>query len=270
MDFLKKHYEKILLGVVLIGLAGAVVAMLFVISSEQQRLQDMAQQVLHPNVKPLTNLDMTIAGQALKRAATPASVDLGPPNRLFNPMAWQKASDSRLIPRDKVGPGLLVVSNLQPLYLILSLDKVTTSPVSTNYIIGIERQAALTAGQRAKKQTLCTMDPPSKNDVFSMVEIKGRPDDPSAVIVQLKDSGEKVSIPGGTNEVYKRIDGYMADLRYPPENKSWLTRRVNSQPPLSFNAEEYNIVAINQNEVVLAAKSNGKKWTVKGPPAAGS
>jgi hypothetical protein len=270
MDFLKKHYEKILLGVVLIGLAAAVVAMLFVISGEQQRLQELAQQVLHPNVKPLTNIDMTIAEQALKRAAAPASVDLGPPNRLFNPMAWQKANDGRLLPREKVGPGLLVVSNLQPLYLVLSLDKVTTSPVSTNYIIGIERQAAATAGQRAKKQTLCTMDPPSKNDVFSMVEVKGRPDDPSAVIVQLKDSGEKVSIPGGTNQVYKRIDGYMADLRYGPENKSWLTRRVNSQPPLSFNGEEYNIVAINQNEVVLAAKSNGKKWTVKAPPAAGS
>ena len=119
MDFLKKHYEKILLGVVLVGLAGAVVSMLFVISGEQQRLQDMANSVLHPNVRPLTNLDMTIAEQALKRAATPVSVDLGPPNRLFNPMAWQKSSDGRLLPREKVGPGLLVVSNVQPLYLIL-------------------------------------------------------------------------------------------------------------------------------------------------------
>lgn len=267
MEFLKKHYEKILLGVVLVGLAAAVVAMLFLISGEQQRLQEMANSVLHPNVKPLTNLDMTIADQALKRAAAPVAVDLGPPNRLFNPMAWQKASDGRLLPREKVGPGLLVVSNVQPLYLILSLDKVTTSPVSTNYIVGIERQAAPTAGQRAKKQTLCTMDPPSKNDVFSMLEVKGRPDEPSAVIVQLKDTGEKVTIPGGTNEVYKRIDGYLADLRYPPENnKSWPARRVNSQPPLEFNGEYYNIVAINQNEVVLAAKSNGKKWTIKAAP----
>jgi len=32
---------------------------------------------------------------------------------------------------------------------------------------------------------------------------------------------------------------------------------------LFFNNEEYTIVAINQNEVVLSAKSNGKKWTIR-------
>ena len=189
------------------------------------------------------------------------------------PLAWEKATDGRLILRERVGPGLLIVSNLQPLYLILSLDRVTTSTVSTNYIIGIEKQAAPTPGQRSKRQTLCSMDPPSKNDTFSMVEVKGRPDDPSGIVVQLKDTGEKVTIPGGTNEVYKRIDGYLADLRYPPENnKFWPARRVNSLPLLSFNGEEYNIVAINKDEVVLAAKSNGKKWTIKAvaPAEAGS
>ena len=60
---------------------------------------------------------------------------------------------------------------------------------------------------------------------------------------------------------YKRIDGYTADLKYPPENKTWTGRRVGS-PQLTFNGEEYNIVAITQNEVVLSAKSNQKKWTI--------
>jgi hypothetical protein len=270
MDFLKKHYEKILLGVVLVGLAAAVVAMLFVISAEQQRLAEISNSVLHPNVKPLTNLDITIAEQALKRAAAPSSVDFGPPNRLFNPLAWQKASDGRLIPREKVGPGLLIVSNIQPLYLILTLDKINTSPVSTNYIIGIERQAAPTVGQRSKTQKLCGMDPPTKNEIFTMVAVNGRPDDPTGIVVQLKDSGERAVIPAATNG-FHRVDGYTADLRYPPENnKSWLGRRANSQPLLGFNGEEYNIATINQNEVVLAAKSNGKKWTIRAAPAPGS
>jgi hypothetical protein len=263
MDFLKKNYEKILLGVVLVGLAVAVVCMIFLVSNEQQRLTEIVNTVTHPNVKVLTNVDMTIAEQALKRAASPATVDFGPPNRLFNPMAWQKTSDGRIIPREKVGPGLLIVSNIQPLYLILTLDKVTTSQVSTNYIIGIERQAAATPGQRAKKQSLCTLDPPTKTEVFTMVAVDGHPDDPTNVVVQLKDSGERVNIPQGTNG-FRRIDGYTADLRYPPENnKFWSNRRVNSQPPLAFNGEEYNIVGINQNEVVLAAKSNLKKTTIK-------
>jgi len=35
MDFIKKHYEKILLGVVLLGLAVAVVALPFYITSQR-------------------------------------------------------------------------------------------------------------------------------------------------------------------------------------------------------------------------------------------
>jgi hypothetical protein len=60
----------------------------------------------------------------------------------------------------------------------------------------------------------------------------------------------------------------MADLHYAPENKHWTARRVGA--PLQFNGEDYNIVAINQNEVVLSAKSNGKKWTIKNTASAGT
>jgi hypothetical protein len=53
----------------------------------------------------------------------------------------------------------------------------------------------------------------------------------------------------------------MADLKYAPENKTWSDQRVGDS--LGFNGEEYKIVAINENEVVLSAQSNSKKWTVK-------
>ena len=60
---------------------------------------------------------------------------------------------------------------------------------------------------------------------------------------------------------FRRIEGYMVDLKYAPESKTWAARRVGAQ--LNFNGEEYNIVAITENEVVLSAKSNSKKWTIK-------
>jgi hypothetical protein len=59
---------------------------------------------------------------------------------------------------------------------------------------------------------------------------------------------------------FRRVDGYMADLKYDPESKKWLNQRVGSS--LKFGDDEYNIVAINQNEVVLSAKSNQKKTTL--------
>lgn len=264
MDFLKKHYEKLLLGIVLLGLLVAVGFMLVVVSSEKSKLAELTTSVLHPRVKPLTNLDLTIADAALKQVATPAVIDLGPPNRLFNPMPWQKAD--RLIPATKVGPNAIKIANIRPLFLKLTLDKVEPSDTGYKYLIGIEKQAAPTAGQRNKREAYCKLNDKDNDKTFQLVEVKGKPEDPSAIGLQLLDSGEKVTIAQGADGKYDpftRVDGYMADLRYDLERKNWADRRVNSQPPISCNGEEYNIVAINQNEVVLSARSNGKKWTLK-------
>ena len=256
MDFLKKHYEKALLGLVLLGLAVAVVFLLFKVGNDKQALEDKSGQLLTPKVPPLTNLDMSVPEQALKRLATPAVFDFGAPNRLLNPMPWQQTPDKRLIRSDKVGPTALVVTNITPLYLRLTLDSVTVSDSGPRYFIGIEKQAI-----KSKKQAYCTLNPPSKNDTFTMLEVKGKADDPAQVkvVVQLNDTGERAVI--STNQPFQRVEAYTADLRYPPENKPpWLARRIGAT--LAFNGEEYKIVAINQNEVVLAAP-NQKKWTIK-------
>lgn len=262
MEFLKKNYEKILLGVVLVGLAAAVVFMLFYTSSEQQRLTELTTSVLNPKVKPLTNLDLSLPEAALKRMATPAVIDLGPPNRLFNPMPWQKGE--RPIPATKVGPNAILVTNIEPLYLKLTLDKVEPSDSGIKYLIGIEKQAAPTQTQRAKREAYCKLN--DKNDTFQLIEVKGKPEDPNQIVMVLNDTGERAVITRGADgkyEPFSRVDGYTADLRYDLERKHWDNRRVNSLPWISCNGEEYNIVAINQHEVVLAAKSNGKKWTLK-------
>jgi len=258
MDFIKKHYEKVLLGVVLVGLAAAVVFLQFLVSSEQAKLTDLTTTVLNPKVKPLTNLDLTIIDAALKRAAAPATIDLGPPNRLFNPMPWQKSVDGRLIPSQKVGPTAVTVTNISPLYLRLTLDSVTPSDSGPKYVIGIEKQAAPNAAQRTKKQAYSSLNPPTKNETFTMVEVKGKPEDPTQIIVQLNDTTERAVIT--KDKPFTRVDGYMADLRYDPEKKSWPDKRMGAVLP--FNGEDYKIVAINSSEVVLSAP-NQKKWTIK-------
>src|SRR5258707_8280559 len=139
MDFIKKHYKKVMLGVVLVGMAVGLGVLPFFISSEKAKLQDMKTSVLKPKVKPLTNLDLTVSENALKRLASPAVIDFGPPNRLFNPMPWQKAADGHLILRDSVGPNRIVVTNIVALNLVLTLDSVNTSGPAPQYVIGIEK-----------------------------------------------------------------------------------------------------------------------------------
>jgi len=67
------------------------------------------------------------------------------------------------------------------------------------------------------------------------------------VVLELNDTGQRVEV--ARDQPFRRIDGYMVDLKYAPENKTWTARRVGASP--AFNGEEYNIVAITENEVVI-------------------
>jgi hypothetical protein len=261
MDFLKKHYEKVLLGVVLIGLALAAAFLPMKIASERQKLEDLRANKTNPKVKPLTNLDLTLPDATLKRALVPPTVDLSAPNKLFNPMPWQKRPDNTLIPGTKVGAAAVTVTRLSPLYLKLSLDNVTVSDTGARYVIGVEREAAINPAQRPKRQTYASLN--TKTEVFALREVKGPAENPSQVILELNDTGERVTIT--REQPFRRVDGYMADLRYDPEKKNWTNRRIGMT--ITFNGEDYNIVAINQNEVVLSARSNQKKWTIKSSAA---
>ncbi len=262
MDFLKKHYEKVLLGVVLIGLAAAVGSLFFKIASEKQKLEELRTSLIHPRVKPLTNLDLSMPESSLKRMAMPALLDLSTTNKLFHPMPWQQTRDNRLIRSDKAGPTAATVTNISPLYLRLSLDAVTLAADGTpKYGIGVQKEAAAIATKRSKTQTY--MKRGDKNDTFMLTEANGPPENPTNIVLELNESGEKVVI--SKEQPYKRVDGYTADVRYDPEKQNWPNSRVGR--PLHFNNEDYKIVAIGQNEVVISAKSNDKKWTIKLNPS---
>jgi hypothetical protein len=260
MDFLKKNYEKVLLGVVLLGLAVAVAFLPFKVASEKQTLEDMRSRLTHLKVKPLTNLDLTLPDTVLKRAATPAMIDFSAPNKLFNPMPWQKAVDGRLIKVDatNIGPYAVTITKMVPLYLKLTLNDVTTMESGVGCKIGIDNEAAPNLRDR-KKEKYCKLG--DKNETFVVRDIKVAPDSPTnaTLVLELNDTAQRVTLT--RDQPFRRIDGYVVDLKYAPEAKTWTNRRVGSS--LSFNGEDYNIVAITENEVVLSAKSNQKKWTIK-------
>jgi hypothetical protein len=263
MEFLKKHYEKIILGVVLVGLLVALGFLPIKISSERQTIEARASALIHPHVQQLSNLDLTIPDTALKRMAEPVLVNFGDPNKVFNPMPWQQTADKRLIPGSKVGPSAVTLTNLTPLYTIVTLDDVSTSADgSLKYKIGVERQAASAAKDRSKKQFYCKVN--EKNEIFTLADVKGKADDPdqAQAIIVLNDTGERAQVTRA--QAFKRPDGYMVTLNYDPEHRTWVNRRVGAT--FMFNFEEYKIVAINQNEVVLSATSNQKKWTIKYNP----
>jgi hypothetical protein len=264
MDFIKKHYEKVLLGVVLIGLAVAVVFLMIKIPSEQKELEDKRTSLLPARVTPLSNLDLTISEVALKRVATPAIVDFGPPNKLFNPMKWQRAVNQQLIRVDtgSVGPQAVQITKLTPLYLILNLSSVSTNDAGVaRYRVTVEKQAAGNVRDRGRTEKYGGIG--DKNETFKFEAANGPVDNPVNLILNLNDTGEKATLT--RDAPFKRVDGYLADLKYPPENKTWAGRRV-GPPPIILNGEDYKIIAINKDEVILSSPSE-KKYVIKYNPA---
>ena len=75
----------------------------------------------------------------------------------------------------------------------------------------------------------------------------------------MNETGERVSVAPG--KPFKRVDGYEADLKYPPEgNKVWMRQRMNAN--LNFGGGQYNIVVITQTNVILSSKQNEKRTTI--------
>lgn len=94
-----------------------------------------------------------------------------------------------------------------------------------------------------------------------MREAKAPPDDPTnvTVVLELKDTGQRVKV--SKDHPFQRLDGYVADLRYEPEHRHWLNRRVGSV--LALRGDEYHVVAITTNEVILLTRSDQKMWKVE-------
>ena len=100
-----------------------------------------------------------------------------------------------------------------------------------------------------------------KERAFIITEVSGSPADPGMLklTVQLLDTGERAML--SKEKPLRRVDGYSADLKYDLEkHRTWTGQRVNAN--LKFAGDDYIIVAIDQNSVILSARSNQKKTTL--------
>ena len=261
MDFLKKHYEKILLTVALLGSVGLLVAMPFFIQADQKDADEHKNVFFHGKVAPLPDLDMGLQNQLSQRLNGSFNLDLETTNKLFNPLEWQKTLDGRLIKRENIGSKALTIVKINPLYLILKLDKVETNEPVARYLIGVQHQAS-TKPALQKPQHRGVSPGEKANDTFQLLSVTGAPENPDQLILKLVDSNETITLT--PDKPYQRVDGYSVDLRYDPERKSFPARRVGAS--ITFAGEEYNIVAISEDEVILSAQSNQKRTKLRYAP----
>ena len=266
MEFVKKNYEKVLLGLVLFGLVVAVAFLPFLVANEKQAQEDRRNKIFSQKVPPLAAPDLSGVVNLLKRAATPLTLDFSAPNRLFNPMDWQRTPDGRMVKVPTGGNAEKVeVTQITPLYFILTLDRIELTPDSEpRYGIGVEHEANrwrrgpyfVSKGEK-KDYT----GPSGKKESFTLAQVEGSPDNPRLTL-QSDDWPTPVTVT--TNTPFKRVEAYSADLKFLLEtNRPYLNRREGDK--ISLAGEDYKIDKINQNEVILIAP-NEKKTTIRYNP----
>src|SRR5664279_3219510 len=142
MDFVKKHYEKVILSAVLLGVVGFLAFLPIVINHEHDELERIKSQLISLPAKPLPPLDLTPQAAISQRVKVPANYDFSTTNRLFNPLEWKRAPDGTLFPiksGNETGAGAAVVTKITPLYFILTFDSVETNGMAPRYFLGVER-----------------------------------------------------------------------------------------------------------------------------------
>lgn len=260
MEFLKKNYEKILLVTVLLGLVSALVLLLIIIPQKQSRLEELRTGLLNPHINPLTALDMSLENAALQRAQSPERLDFTTKHKLFNPVLWLMRSDGHLLKIDsdnQIGPGALAITAIKPLYLRV----VYGEPTADGYLVHVYDEAATRPYDR-EKNTIVSVGTPG--DIFTVKSITGPPNNPPVLNLEFNSTHEPVTIT--PDQAFERVDGYTADLKYPPDPDlaAWENRRIGDR--LRFEGAEYKIIAITANTVVVSSQENNKKTTVAFSP----
>src|SRR5262245_22242704 len=127
-DMLKQHYEKVILGLALLGLAVAVVVLMKASQDEQEKIKVYLQEVERRSGAPVKPADLNRLETTLKQAQSPPALELSGPHNLFNPVKWQRGSDGRIYKNEKGTEGTvdeLETVKINPLQFMIYFDKFT-------------------------------------------------------------------------------------------------------------------------------------------------
>jgi hypothetical protein len=249
MQFLKKHYEKIILCAVLLGLAAAAISM-------GAKLEEVQQEVNQPidvapsNTKSLVALNLTADQLALAQVTNPPPVILSGKHNLFNPVTWRRKADGELLKILKTGPDALSIINMTPLYTVIAYER--ASDDGEIYYFTVLKPSGKKIPESAKK------DEKTRSGLYILRGIKGAAANPTELQLEILDTQETVWISKGNP--YKRVDGYTVEMKYEPESRV-LKERANET--FTLDSEPYKVVEITNDLVRVQSIINSKMTTIK-------
>jgi hypothetical protein len=270
MDFLKQHYEKIALSLVLLIVLFLAIKLRGRISDSQKELEAKRVGIIRQEPKLVPALDLTRHAASTRRLGSPATNKLDGPHNLFNPVKWvqlqdgtvRKVADGDVLVRD------FTVTAIRPLKVKATYDGTVGVGETVRYKITLTDESPVRV-QDQKGKTRVSGPPakpggrPEKNDLFTMVEMKGPPEDPTEFTVELVKGKQLVTF--GKGKPFEQVVAFEADAKYDPESKKFPGLRQDSKAP--FAGDIYKVIAITTNQVTIEAEQTQKRTTVDLAPA---
>lgn len=232
-QFLKRHYEKIILCAVLLGLAAAAVWMGSIVNAVRDEVNQATVEA-PVNPKPLVPLDLSNDFVALAQVTNPPAVVLSGEHNLFNPVTWRRKPNGELIKLLKTGPEALTISDIKPLFTQISFNHASGGDV---YVLDIQQHSVKKAPEYSKVG--------EKKKLYTIRGIEGAADNPDALILEIPDMAEPVKI--SKEKPFKEVDGHIADMEYKPQSQTLTKVRVNDT--ITLDNEQYKVVEITNNVV---------------------
>ena len=262
MEFLKNNYEKVILSVVLLGLAVAAALLPIWVAGEKRALEEIDNQITQTERKELKLVNLSTNEIVLQRVVKATALRLSGEHNLFNPVPWQRMRDGHLIPirtGREIGPSALAITKIAPLYLKIEYDGPAPTAENAQYRFRVTRETEKTAGKRLT--TVSAAPGGSKNQTFMLKEAKPK-DNPVEFTLELTDTKEQVAV--SKDKPYVSVAGFAVSLKYGPDNLTFSDKRVGDS--LVFAGDTNKIVAITETNVTVAAASNTKRTTVAYTP----
>jgi hypothetical protein len=258
MDFIKKHYEKIILALVLLGLAGAAAYLPFLVSSIRVELEESIRPT---KPKEFQSKDLSEKIALLNRAKNPKSaIVAGPEHNTFNPVGWLDNNGTLVKDRfyGRKGPNALKIIQTNPLYLRIAFnaDK-EIKEENPRYSFAVTREAAEKKSERRKVTRFARLR--DKNDIFILKEVKGNPLKPYGFVLELLESNQAITVEA--LQPFTEVTGFKADLEYPAAKPRKFTSQRKGDK-ISIEKRNYKVVFVSETEVVLSDEKTSKHTTI--------
>jgi hypothetical protein len=271
MQFLKNHYEKVILSLVLVGLVAAVVVLLINVGTVKTSLKRV-EDTLVVQQKPVQLRPREPFIAALQSATNPPALDLGAGHRVLNPYKWVADASGNLIKvekGDEIGAGALQVVNVINLYYEFSFERVSGTGDNPRYAFSALRGGAADLNDRKRKRTVY-VSVGQKSPSFPYVdgdatvtlkEVVGDPAKPDALVLDLErpeEAGGTIEIRVTPTEPYRELMTREADLNYPPEGRNFRSVKVGDS--LQLGSDTYKVIAITDKQIILESQTRKRTY----------